>query len=182
MARGDRRQGTRGGGPGGGGTSAVYRMREGILSDGGAYWIEDSRGDRVFRVDGAALRQRHTVDLEDAHGTRLLRVETRVPHRRDTMGVARPDGSPAATIHKPLVSPLRARWRVEVEDGPAMSLQGNVFDHEYGIEQDEGRVAEVSRRWFGPRDTFGVQVAPHGDVPLVIAVALALDLRNHRAC
>ena len=35
-----------------------------------------------------------------------------------------------------------------------------VFKHEYTIERDSERVAEVSKRWFRVRDTYGVEIAP----------------------
>jgi uncharacterized protein YxjI len=157
------------------GTAVRYRMREKLLSFGDDYWIENADGERVYRVDGKALRLRNTLDLEDAHGGQLCRIQTRVLHLRDTMAVEHPDGRPMATVHKALVSPLRERWKVDVEDGEDLSVQGNIVDHEYVVERDGRKVAEVSKRWFRVRDTYGIQVAPDLDTPLALAVAVALD-------
>ena len=38
-------------------------------------------------------------------------------------------------------------------------MQGNILDHEYRI----GNVAEVSKKWFRIRDTYGVEVDPGQD-------------------
>jgi uncharacterized protein YxjI len=38
--------------------------------------------------------------------------------------------------------------------------QGNFVDHEYTIERDGDKIAEVSKRWFRVRDTYGVEVVP----------------------
>lgn len=73
-------------------------MRERLLSFGDDYWIENADGERVFRVDGKALRVRKTLDIEDAHGAQLCRIQNRVLHIRDTMNIERPDGSPMATV------------------------------------------------------------------------------------
>lgn len=162
------------------GTAARYRLREKLISFGDDFWIEDSEGRKVYRVDGKALRVRNTLDLEDAHGEGLCRIQTRLMHLRDTMTVERPDGSRMATVHKALVSPLRERWKVDVEGAEDLDVQGNIVDHEYVVERDGKKVAEVSKRWFRVRDTYGVQVAPDLDTTLALAVAVALDAMTDR--
>jgi len=47
-----------------------FQMREKLLSIGDDYWIEDEQGNRAFRVNGKALRVRHTFLLEDASSSR----------------------------------------------------------------------------------------------------------------
>ena len=56
-----------------------------------------------------------------------------------------------------------------------MTAQGNILDHEYEIESAGTKVAEVSRRWFRVRDTYGVQIAPGQNTVLLLAVAVCLD-------
>jgi uncharacterized protein YxjI len=41
-----------------------------------------------------------------------------------------------------------------------MNVQGNILDHEYEIEAEREKVAEVSKKWFRVRDTYGVEVSP----------------------
>ena len=45
------------------GTAQRYQMRQKLISIGDDYWIENDAGDRVFRVDGKAMRLRNTLDL-----------------------------------------------------------------------------------------------------------------------
>ena len=42
--------------------------------------------------------------------------------------------------------------------------------------RDGERVAEVSKKWFRVRDTYGVEVAPEMDAGLVVACTVALDM------
>ena len=70
---------------------------------------------------------------------------------------------------------------VDREDGPDLRVQGNIVDHEYTIEQDGSKVAEVSKRWFRVRDTYGVEVAPGENDVLILAVAAVLDNMAHPA-
>ena len=161
---------------GAGGSAAQYKLRQKLVSIGGDSWIEDANGERVLKVDGKALRLRRTLELEDTHGERLCRIQTRVLHLRDTMVVEGPDGATMATVHKALITPLRERWKVDVADGADLEIHGNVLDHEYDIEADGQKIAEVSKKWFRIRDTYGVQVAPGADTVLMLAVAVALDV------
>jgi uncharacterized protein YxjI len=164
---------------GAGGSAVRYQMRQKLISFGDDYWIENEAGDRVLRVDGKALRLRKTLDIEDTQGTKLCRIQTRVLHIRDTMAIERPDGGQMAKVHKAMITPLRERWKVDVADGTDLEVQGNILDHEYDVEADGQKVAEVSKKWFRVRDTYGVQVAPEADTLLVLAVAVALDIMTH---
>ena len=157
------------------GTAERFQMRQKLVSIGDDFWIENGAGDRVFRVDGKALRLRDTLDFEDARGTKLYRIQTRVLHIRNSMAIEDPDGGRVALVHKALISPLRERWKVDVEDGDDIDVQGNIVDHEYSLEIDGRKVAEVSKRWFRVRDTYGVQVNDQINPILALAIAVALD-------
>jgi len=80
-----------------------------------------------------------------------------------------------------MLTPLRERWEVKVEDGPDLRVQGNIVDHEYTIERDGQPVAEVSKRWFRVRDSYGVEVAPGENDILILATAAVIDTMAHPA-
>src|SRR5215217_7476573 len=158
-----------------------YRMRQKLFSIGDDYWIEDERGDRVFKVDGKALRLRKTLILEDAHGGELLKIQERMLRVRDTMEIEDADGRSVATVKKAMVTPLRERWSVKVTDGPDLRVHGNIVDHEYAIEDAGTTAAEVSKKWFRVADTYGVEVAPGQDPVLLLAITAVLDTMAHKA-
>jgi uncharacterized protein YxjI len=58
----------------------------------------------------------------------------------------------------------------------AGGVQGNILDHEYKIEQGRDTVAEVSKKWFRVRDTYGVEIAPGQNDIVILAVTAAIDL------
>ena len=162
-----------------GGNAQRYQMRQKLVSIGDDYWIENDAGERVFRVDGKAMRLRDTLDLEDAEGHKVCRIQTRVLHIRDSMAIEDPDGERLALVHKALVSPLRERWKVDLAGDHEWKVQGNVVDHEYEIEADGRKIAEVSKKWFRVRDTYGVEIDPGEDPALVLAVTVAVDTMAH---
>ncbi len=167
--RQERRERRRGGGP------VRYQMRERLLAIGDDFWIEDEHGERAFRVDGKALRVRDTLVFEDADGHELARIQERKARVRDSMEIEDPEGGRIAMVKKALVSPLRDRFEVEVDDGEDLSVHGNIVDHEYTIEQGGAKVAEVSKRWFRVRETYGVEVDPGHDDALILAVTVCID-------
>jgi uncharacterized protein YxjI len=151
-----------------------YRMREKLFAIGDDFWIENDAGERAFKVDGKAMRIRRTLVLEDTTGAELLKVQEKKLHIRDTMEIEH-DGQTVATVKKALITPLRDRFSIEVEDGEDMEAKGNVVDHEYKIERGGNKVAEVSKRWFRVRDTYGIDIAPGQEEALILAVTVCID-------
>jgi uncharacterized protein YxjI len=152
-----------------------YQMRQRLLSIGDDYWIEDDRGRRAYKIDGKALRMRKTMILEDAGGHERAKIQERMLRIKDSMEIEDGDGHRMAMVKKALVSPLRDRWVVHVENGPDWDIQGNVVDHEYTISEGRSTVATVSKKWFRVRDSYGVQLAADQDIPLILAITVCVD-------
>ena len=132
-----------------------FQMRQKLASIGDDYWIENDRGERVYKVDGKALRVRQTLIFEDADGHRI------------------------AMVKQALITPLRDRWSVQIEDGPDLEIQGNIVDHEYTFKDGHDDVATVSKKWFRIADTYGVEVAPSQNPIVVLAATVVLDMMAH---
>ena len=158
-----------------------YKMRQRMLSIGDDYEIENDHGERVFKLDGKALRIRKTILFKDMDGRELLKIQERMLHIKDSMEIEGPDGNRIAMVKKAMITPLRERWIAKIEDGPDLHTHGNIVDHEYTIEGDGTKVAEVSKRWFRARDTYGVEVAPGQDDVRVLAITAVIDAMAHPA-
>ncbi len=157
----------------------IYRMHEKLISIGDDYWIEDENGKKAFYVDGKALSLRNTLVFKDAQGNNLYKIQKRLLKIRDTMDIKRADDGLAATIKKAFIKILRDKWIVEVPDEPDMEIRGNVLDYEYEINSQGQRIAEISKKWFHIRDTYGVEIEPGQDTALILAIAAALDQMEH---
>ena len=92
------------------------------------------------------------------------------------MNIEGPDGKTIASVKKALITPVRDRWTVKIGNGPDMEVQGNIVDHEYKIEAGRTKVAEVSKKWFRVRDTYGVEIAPGQNDIAILAVTVAIDM------
>jgi uncharacterized protein YxjI len=163
-----------------GGDATQYQMRQQMVAIGDDYWIENNHGQRVFRIDGKAMRIRQTLIFEDAHGQELCKIQERMLRIGDTMAIEGPNGDNLATVKKALITPIRERYSVNIGGGPDLDVQGNIVDHEYTIEEGRTKVAEVSKKWFRLRDTYGVEIAPGQNDVLILAVAVCIDEMGHR--
>jgi uncharacterized protein YxjI len=166
----DRQLGTRRGG----GTHS--RMRQKMVSIGQDFWIENDQGQKVFKVDGKALRVRSTLQFEDAQGNALCKIQERMLRVKDSMEIEGPGGERLAMVKKALITPLRDRWTVKIGNGPDLDVQGNILDHEYRIGEGRDKVAEISKKWFRIRDTYGVAIDPGQNDVLILAITVAIDM------
>ncbi len=156
-----------------------YKMRQRLVSVGDDFWIETDSGERAYKVDGKALRLRKTLVFEDAGGHELAKIQEKMLRIKDAMEIEDADGHRVAMVKKALVSPLRERWKVEVENGPDLDIHGNLVDHEYTFSAGHDAVATVSKQWFRVADTYGVEIEPDQDPVLILAATVALDSMAH---
>jgi len=156
-----------------------YKIRQNLISIGDDFWIENEQGQGVYKVDGKVLRIRKTLLFEDTQGKKLAQIQQRLLAIRDTMAIEDANGDQIATVKKALIAPLRDRWSVNVNNGPDLDVQGNIFDHEYQITQGRKQIAQVSKQWFTFTDTYGVEIVPGQNDILILAVAIAIDMMAH---
>lgn len=168
-------------GPGGGHTGPTrYQMRQKLVSIGDDSWIENDRGEKVYKVDGKALRVRDTLIIKDRQDREVAKVQTKVVRVKDSMEIEGPGGERLGIVKKALITPVRERYTVKIGDGPDIDIQGNILDHEYRFEVGRDRVAEVSKKWFRVRDTYGVEIDPGQNDVVILAATVALDMMQGR--
>ena len=159
--------------------STRYKIRQKLFSIGDDFWIENQDGQKVFKVDGKALRLRKTLIFEDMDGNKLCQIQERWLPIKETMEIEDPKGKQMAVVKKALITPLRDKWDVKVKGGPDLDVQGDFLDHEYSIKQGWNKVAEVSKKWFRLTDTYGVEIDPGQNDILILAIAVAIDMMAH---
>jgi uncharacterized protein YxjI len=156
-----------------------YRLRRRLFSIGEDFWIENDRGEPVYKVDGKVLRIRETFELQDAGGAALATIEAKLIAIRPTMTIER-NGARLATVHKALFTLLRQHFSIEVEGGATLEAQGDILNHEYEITTGGQVVATISKRWFTLRETYGIATAPGQDAVLLLASAVCIDEMSER--
>ncbi|MFJ2771453.1 LURP-one-related/scramblase family protein [Streptomyces sp. NPDC087300] len=149
-------------------------VRDRMLGIGDDYWIEDDQGRKVFFVDGKAMRLRDTFELKDMQGRVLIDIKAKMLALRDTMLIER-EGEPLARVKRKRLSLLRNHYRVELVDGTELDVSGKILDREFAIEYDGELLADISRRWFRVRETYGLHIVREdADPALLLAVAVCV--------
>lgn len=161
------------------GTAIRYKMVQKLIAFGNDFYIEDESGRKVFKVDGKVLRVRETLKFKDMQGTILCQIQERMLRIKDSMAIEDANGNKVAEVKKALITPLRDRWTVNIRNGPDLEVQGNILDHEYKIEAGRQKIAEVSKKWFRVRDTYGVEIAPGQNDVVILAATVAIDIMAH---
>src|SRR5262249_14136402 len=84
----------------------IHQMHERMISIGDDYNIENDRGERVYKLDGKALRIRKTIVFKDMEGRDLAKIQERMLHIKDSMEIEGPDGNRIAIVKKAMITPL----------------------------------------------------------------------------
>jgi uncharacterized protein YxjI len=156
-----------------------YQMREKLVSFGDDFWIENDRGERVFKVNGKMMRVRGTLEFENTEGKVKAQIQERMLRAKDSMAIEDSKGHKAAEVKRALITPIRERWVVKIADGPDLEVQGDLLAHEYKIGDGKHKVAKVSKKWFRIRDSYGVQIEPDQNDAVILAVTVAIDAMVH---
>jgi uncharacterized protein YxjI len=151
-----------------------YRMREKLFAIGDDFWIDTDEDRHAYKVNGKALRIRKTFIIETPSGDELFKLREKKIAIRDTMELEH-NGDTVATIKKAMITPIRDRYVIHLAGGGELNAKGNIVEHEYKIERDGDKVAEISKRWFRIRDTYGIEVAAGENDALILAAAICID-------
>ncbi len=155
-----------------------YLMREKLLTLRDNYHIENDQRQRVFQVDGKLLRLRDTLLFKDMQGHELLKIQEKWLRGRHTMNIHR-GNEVAASVHEAFVEVARDRYQIRIPRAPDLLAHGNILDHEYVIERDNWKIAEISKKWFRVADTYGVEIGPGEDDILILAITVVIDQMAH---
>jgi uncharacterized protein YxjI len=156
-----------------------YQLQRKLFSIGEDFWIENERGEAVYKVDGKVLRIRETFVIQDPAGTELATIEAKLIALQPTMNIER-GGQVVATVKKALFTLLRQHYSIDVHGGQTLQAQGDILNHEYEIEAGGQMVATISKRWFTVRETYGIAIAPGQDEVLLLAAAVCIDEMSER--
>ncbi|NOK58994.1 MAG: DUF567 domain-containing protein [Chloroflexi bacterium AL-N10] len=155
-----------------------YVMHEKLLAFGDDYVIKDERGEATFFVDGRAFSIGDKLAFKDMSGQELAFIKQKILSFGPTYEIYR-EGNLVAVVKKALFTLFRARFSVDVPGPDDLEAQGAFFDHEYAFSRHGKTVAQVSKRWFSFRDTYGIEIADGEDDVLILASAVVIDQVIH---
>jgi uncharacterized protein YxjI len=156
--------------------SVRYRVPQNIAALEGPVTIRSDLGAPTFLIDGDAGTRTETVRIQDMEGRIHCQVDARAVRTGDPVRITGPRVELLATIRRSELSLVRDQFVVQVEPGAFWTIDGQVAVYAYRILAQDGPIAEVARRWFRARATYGVEVIAGVPHAVVLAVAICLDL------
>jgi len=157
----------------------TFILKQKMWSLGGSFNVfnVNDRRTPVYKVKGK-FQFFDTLDMT------MMDLATRQPIVRIKKGMHFLS-MPKVKIFNPrnqLVCTIKQKWTfytptfwIHMADGTVLSLNGDFFSWQYTITHPRlGVVASVSRKW-GWTDTYGVQITPGQDIPVMIACAVVID-------
>lgn len=156
-----------------------YVMKQKLIALGDDFTIQDENGNDVFLVDGKVLSFGDKLVFKDRAGNELVRIEQKLLAWGPTYEIHR-GGELVATVKKSIFTLLHCRFSVDVPGPDDLEARGDFLDHEYSFTRHGRPVANVSKRWFSWRDTYGIEIAPGEDDVLLLACAVVVDMACHK--
>lgn len=156
--------------------SQLYVLNQKLVSLTGDLWIEDAQGNHAFEVDGQLLSLRGTHVLKDLNGQALYEISKPLaPHLHKTIDITK-GGQSAATVQEAVFHLGGDKFKITLAGGQELTLQGDWMDREFQVKDQAGQVVmSASRAWFSMHGAYGIQISPGFEVPLGLAIAIALE-------
>lgn len=148
-----------------------FRLLNDLASLTDDFYIQNDLGKRAYKVDGKAATLRDMLLFRDMENTVRCKVRRRLARLHDEMSIEGTDGRQIARVQKTALTALRDRFLVTIGEQPVIEVRGNVLAHEYLI----GDIATVSRKWFHTKESYGVDIAPGQDDPVILAATVCID-------
>ena len=152
----------------------TFVLNQKLVSIGGDLWIEDGNGNHAFEVDGKAFSLRRSLLLKDTSGNDLYEINKSLAHVHTTFEIKRGD-QVVATIQKALMSLFGEHFAITAADGQQLKVTGDWIAREFHVQQNGADVILASRNFLTIHGSYGVKVAPGFDVPLGLAIVIALE-------
>jgi uncharacterized protein YxjI len=158
------------------GQPLIYVLNQRLISLTGDLWIEDGKGNHAFEVDGKLLSLRGTHVLKDLGGQALYEISKPLaPHLHKTIDITK-GGQTAATVQEAIFHLGGDKFKITLAGGQELTVHGDWSNREFSVKDEAGRVViDASRAWFGIHDAYGIQIAPGFEVPLGLAIVVALE-------
>ncbi len=154
----------------------TYVLNQKLISLTGDSWIEDGQGNHLFEVDGTLLSLRGTHVLKDLNGQPLYEISRPLaPHLHKTIDITHA-GHTAATVQEAIFHLGGDKFTITLTGGAELTVKGDWWNREFQVTDQAGRqVMTASRAWFSLHDGYGIQIAPGFEVPLGLAIVVALE-------
>ncbi|HEX7735781.1 MAG TPA: LURP-one-related family protein [Ktedonobacteraceae bacterium] len=145
--------------------------------------VRDEGGQPVFQVKGKFFHIGDNLRLiDEASREEVAHIKQKVISLTGHYEIYR-DGAHWASLHETLLHFFGERFKIKLESGETYHIQGNIWNWDFTVTDGQGNLlAEISKRISLFADSYGVDIARDSDVPLLISLAIVIEMiRHHHA-
>ncbi len=155
-----------------------YRMKRKWFSLGDDFVIQDEKGREVYRIDGEAFSYGEKLSFLNKQKQEMAFISQKMLDWGPTYEIYHGDDL-QAVVRNDLFTFGRCKFTVDTPWPDDLHAEGNLTDHEYTFTREGQPVGRVSKSYFGPADSYGVEVGRGEDEILLLASAVVIDLCCH---
>jgi uncharacterized protein YxjI len=145
--------------------------------------VRDQGGQPVFKVQGKFFHIGDNLRIIDLYSN------AEVAHIKQHIIAITPhyeiyqNGAHWASLHENLLHLFGERFKITLADGEIYHIQGNIWNWDFAVSDSQGNLlAQISKRISLFRDSYAVEVAQNVNVPLMIALAICIEMiRQHQS-
>lgn len=145
--------------------------------------VRDHENRPVFKIKGKFFHIGDNLVIHD------LRSREEVAHIKQKMLALTPHyeifhhHAHWASLHEKLLHFLGERFKIKLESGSTLHIDGDLWNWDFSVSNERGDLlAQIGKRVSLFRDSYAVDIAQGVDVPLMIALAIVIEMiRTHQA-
>ena len=145
-------------------------MKQKVFALKDRFTIKNEAEEDVYTVEGKFISLGKKLHILDTNGEEVAFVKQELLTFMPKFTVLQ-NGEEVAQIQKKM-SFLKPKY---VVTGLDWTIEGDVFGHDYTIFSGENAIVSIHKKWMSWGDTFELDLADAADVPLTVAVVLAID-------
>jgi uncharacterized protein YxjI len=145
--------------------------------------VRDQDGQPVFKVKGKFFHIGDNLRLIDLGShEEVAHIKQKLLHVTPHYEIYQ-EGTPWASLHEKLLHLFGERFEIKLETGETYHIQGNIWNWDFTVSNERGDLlAQISKRISLFEDSYAVDIAQGVNVPLMIALAIAIEMiRQHEA-
>ena len=147
-----------------------FYLKQHVFTFGDQFTIYDRNENPRFLVEGEVFSFGKKLHITDPAGNELIYIEQKLFSFLPTYYIYR-NGREIAEVIKEFTF-FKQEYTI---NGLNWHVTGDVFDHEYSLDDGNRTVATVSKEWFTWGDTYEISVDDSVEPSLALAVVLVID-------
>ena len=152
-------------------------LKQRLIAFGNDFDVYDESGRKAYYFDSKVGGFRPRIIIQDSAGRQIGLIKKKLFTFRPTYIVFR-DSALVAEIAQKLFS-FRKSFVIKPVNAEFITVTGSFVEHSYYFYRAKQKIAQVSKKWFTGKDTYGIDIEQGDDAFIVLSAAVIVDILCH---